>query len=216
MTGLYIQYGSGFSAPEGWLNFDASPTLRFERLPIIGRLVTKNATRFPANTRFGNILRGLPVADGTADAIYASHVLEHLALEDCRAALRTTCRLLKPGGVFRLIVPDLHWRAAAYLAAAQAGAPDASARFMRSCYLGAETAPRGLLPSLKALLSHANHLWMWDEAAMRAALTQAGFVNIRRAAFGDNPHPAFAKVENIDRFVAHGHRELAMEAHKPA
>jgi predicted SAM-dependent methyltransferase len=31
----------------------------------------------------------LPIAAGTADAVYASHVLEHLTREDFRIALQT-------------------------------------------------------------------------------------------------------------------------------
>ncbi|MCP5113600.1 MAG: hypothetical protein GY953_22435, partial [bacterium] len=53
-TGLYVHYGCHFTAPDGWLNFDASPTLRFERFPILGRLYTKNESRFPPNVRYGD------------------------------------------------------------------------------------------------------------------------------------------------------------------
>jgi len=61
MTDLYVQYGSGYSAPPGWLNFDASLTLRFERLPFIGGLYTRNSRRFPRVTRYGDVVAGLPV-----------------------------------------------------------------------------------------------------------------------------------------------------------
>ena len=33
---LYAQYGAGNEAIAGWLNFDASPRLRLQKLPIIG------------------------------------------------------------------------------------------------------------------------------------------------------------------------------------
>lgn len=33
---LFVQYGCGLAAPDGWINFDASPRLRFERLPGAG------------------------------------------------------------------------------------------------------------------------------------------------------------------------------------
>lgn len=104
---VYVQYGCGWSAPEAWLNFDSSPTLRFERLPLIGKLYTRNARRFPANVRYGDVVKGLPVADKSCDGIYASHVLEHLAFADFEKALTNTFRYLKPGGTFRLVVPDL-------------------------------------------------------------------------------------------------------------
>jgi len=67
-TMVYVQYGCGSSAPEGWLNFDAS--LRVP-LGIRGKV-------FPRNVRYGDIVRGLPIKDGTAKAVYASHILEHL------------------------------------------------------------------------------------------------------------------------------------------
>ena len=42
MDKYYVQYGCGFSTCNGWRNFDASWTLRFERIPVIGRIYTKN------------------------------------------------------------------------------------------------------------------------------------------------------------------------------
>ena len=70
----YVQYGCAWSAPESWRNFDASPTLKFERLPIIGRLYTKNESRFPENVEFGDIIAGLPVPDDFCKGVYCSHI----------------------------------------------------------------------------------------------------------------------------------------------
>jgi SAM-dependent methyltransferase len=212
MSGLYVQYGCGFSAPEGWKNFDASPTLRFERLPIVGRSLTKNRSRFPENVHYGDIVEGLPLEDGTVDAVYASHILEHLALDDFHVALGNTRRLLKAGGIFRLVVPDLRWRAEVYIAASADGNTGAASAFLRSCYLGVETRPRGLWRMMISAFGHSKHLWMWDEPAMREALEAAGFHNIRRAEIGDAADSMFAKVEEKSRFFDDGHYELAMEA----
>jgi len=51
MSDIYAQYGCGWSAPDGWRNFDASPTLRFVRLPILGRLYSRNEKRFPNSSK---------------------------------------------------------------------------------------------------------------------------------------------------------------------
>ena len=51
------------NAPSDFDNFDVSPTLRFERIPIFGALYTKNSTRFPANVKYGNIAYGLNGVD---------------------------------------------------------------------------------------------------------------------------------------------------------
>ena len=77
---LYIQYGCGLSAPMEWRNFDASPTLRFERLPVIGQFYTKNDKRFPTNVEYGDIVKGLPVEINSCKGVYCSHILEHLSL----------------------------------------------------------------------------------------------------------------------------------------
>jgi hypothetical protein len=37
------------STGERWINVDSSPTLYFERIPVIGKLYTKNEKRFPEN-----------------------------------------------------------------------------------------------------------------------------------------------------------------------
>src|SRR5215470_17102171 len=97
----YVQYGCGLCAPAGWLNFDSSPMLRLQRIPLAGRLAANGSVKFPSNVRYGNIVRGLPIEDGTCRAVYCSHVLEHLSLNDFRAALLNTQRLLGKGAVFR-------------------------------------------------------------------------------------------------------------------
>ncbi len=210
---MYVQYGCGWSAPEGWQNFDASPTLRFERIPILGRMYMKNDTRFPENVRFGDIVRGLPIADGSVQGLYASHVLEHLSLADFRVALANSFKLLAPGGVFRLIVPDLRERARRYVASST---PDAASHFMVSTHLGHVARPKGLLASIKAMLGNSNHLWMWDEEAMTEELHKAGFTAIRRCAIGDSRDVMFAHVEEAGRFLDGDIPELAMECRKAA
>ena len=139
--GLYVQYGCGFSAPASWRNFDASPTLRFERLPIVGRLSVKNERRFPSNVEYGDIVKGLPLPAGSCAAIYASHVLEHLALEDFQVALKHTYELLQPKGVFRLVVPDLEVLARQYLDSSD---PAAAKDFMKASCLGVEQRSRNV------------------------------------------------------------------------
>ena len=49
----------------------------------------------------------LPIIDGQVDEIYASHVLEHLPLKEAKKAIGEFCRVLKPGGLVKISVPDL-------------------------------------------------------------------------------------------------------------
>jgi hypothetical protein len=211
-NGLYVQYGAGLTGPSEWINFDASPTLWLERRWLIGRLVKKNATRFSPNIQFSDIVKGLPIRPNTVDGLYASHVLEHLTLEDCLIALAHSYHLLKPGGRFRLVVPDLRARAELYIS--DHGSEHGASWFLRSSGLGRERRMRGLVGKLSQAFGRSAHLWMWDEVSMSDALARVGFTQIRRCEFGDAEDAMFRLVEEESRFYDQGIRELAMEARK--
>jgi predicted SAM-dependent methyltransferase len=216
--GLNVQYGAGSSAAQGWLNFDASPTLRLERLPLIGRSLRINAERFPDEIIFGDIVAGLPIAAGSAKAVYASHVLEHLSREDFDTALRNTLKVMARGALFRLVVPDLEVRARLYLERVAAGDGQAADDFVGSTFLGRQSRPRGLKGQARALFGNSDHLWMYDRPAMRRALTEAGFTDVRECRFGDSEDADFAAVEQRDRFFydeTRGLAEVAFQAKKP-
>lgn len=215
---MYVQYGAGHSAAEGWTNFDASPTLRLERLPFVGRLISINDMRFPASVIHGDIVKGLPVAPGSAAGVYASHVLEHLSYGDAHIALRNTLDIMKPGAIFRIVVPDLEERARRYLAAMGSDRADAGHDFIRATLLGTEERPRGLSSILRSQFGNAAHLWMWDRLSLRKALDDAGFDNIRPSEFNDSSDPRFKEVEDRSRYFDEGLgiKELAFEARRPA
>ena len=88
MSGLVrVNVGCGRVWHPDWVNLDhrpASPEIR----------------------RF-DLRQPLPFADATVDAVYASHVLEHLDRAEGRKLLAECRRILKPGGIVRIVVPDL-------------------------------------------------------------------------------------------------------------
>jgi predicted SAM-dependent methyltransferase len=206
----YVQYGCGWCAPKEWINFDASLTLRWERIPILGRC-TKNSQRFPVNVRPGDIVEGLPIPDESCSGVYASHILEHLALDDFHRALTNTFRMLRKGGIFRLVVPDLEWSAREYLSRFDRSEPGANAFFLRETSLGIERRARGLMGRVTRALNTSAHLWMWDSKAMAQALNEHDFVRIRRCHFGDCEDAMFSIVEDRSRFE----HAVAMEARRP-
>ncbi len=71
-----------------------------------------------------DLRRGLPFSEGEAAAVYHSHVLDHLTLEDGLAFLQECRRILRPGGILRVAVPDYERLARAYLAALEEDRPD--------------------------------------------------------------------------------------------
>jgi predicted SAM-dependent methyltransferase len=214
--GLYVQYGCGGCAPRGWVSFDASPRLKLERL-VGARTLIKSTIGlvFPENAIPGDIVKGLPIPDSSAAAVFCSHVLEHIPRDDVISALRNTFRVLRPGGLFRLVVPDLQLRAARYIRSAAAGDPIAADAFMRSCLLGRRATPKGLMPWLSDHFGNSVHQWMYDFSALRMLLEETGFVGVRHCELGDCNDPQFALVEERNRFFDGDERELAIQAEKP-
>jgi predicted SAM-dependent methyltransferase len=62
-----------------------------------------------------DIRRPLPFPDATFDAVYANHVLEHLTPEEGKNFASEVYRVLKPGSICRMVVPDLERMCMEYL-----------------------------------------------------------------------------------------------------
>lgn len=194
----WVQFGCGLCAPPEWRNFDSSPTLWLQRLPVVGRFVPAGPYgRFPPDVAYGDIVAGLPVAPESVTLLYSSHVLEHLSLSDLRAALQNCRRILAPGGCFRMVLPDLEYLIDFYRGD---DSPTAAIRFMEDTMLGRERRTRGLTDFVREWLGDSRHLWMWDFRSMQHELEVAGFTRIRRAAYNDSEFAAFQLVENPDRW----------------
>lgn len=203
-----VQFGCGLSCPEGWLNYDSSPRLFLQRLPVVGRWMPKGPFgAFPMQVRYGDIVKGLPLREGSVRLLYCSHVLEHLSLQDLRRALQNSHRLLATNGVFRLVLPDLEFMVTEYITSR---ASTRGQTFIRATLMGMEERARGVKGVIESLLGNTRHLWLWDYAGLAEELQRAGFRNIRRVSFGDCRSVEFAAVEDPDRWL----NALGIEAHK--
>jgi len=90
-----LNFGCGAAYHPEWTNLDAAP-------------VSPDVTAH-------DLRRGFPYTDGTFDAVYGSHVLEHLRPAEGALLLRECFRVLRPAGVARIVVPDLETIAKLYL-----------------------------------------------------------------------------------------------------
>lgn len=62
-----------------------------------------------------NLLGRLPLLNNAAQLVYSSHFLEHIPKPQVERFLRECLRVLQPGGVLRLVLPDLENMARTYL-----------------------------------------------------------------------------------------------------
>ena len=80
-----------------------------------------------ANTRYLDLSTSpLGFADETFDAVYAYHVFEHLIPSHGERCAQEIFSALKPGGIFRLSVPDLETTCRDYLHALEAAAAEST------------------------------------------------------------------------------------------
>jgi SAM-dependent methyltransferase len=134
-----------------------------QKIPMVGWLIARGNIAFPSNVEYGDVTKGLPLPNGICQGVYCSHVLEHLALNGFRRALLETFRVLRVGGVFRLVVPDLEFLTKEYMANEL---PNAAIEFMKSTLLGKEERDKSISVLLRDWLGNSRHLWMWDYKAM--------------------------------------------------
>ncbi|CAB1274468.1 class I SAM-dependent methyltransferase [Candidatus Nitrosacidococcus tergens] len=197
MEKQYVHYGCALTAPKEWINFDVSPTLRIQKIPIIGKLLKKRLNiNFPSNVRYGNIIKGLPIRNNSCDGVYCSHTLE-----DFRKAIRNSYQILKEGGTFRCVVPDLEQAARSYITKLDDGDINASLGFFDNTLLGWKTRPKDLKGILRRFVGNSNHLWMWDQYSLSEELKNVGFREVRFCEFNDCEDEMFKLVEDHSRFI---------------
>ncbi|MEO6453267.1 MAG: methyltransferase domain-containing protein, partial [Ginsengibacter sp.] len=71
-----------------------------------------------------DLSQGIPFKDNTFDMIYHSHVLEHFSKSDGVKFVNECFRVLKPGGILRVAIPDLEQITRNYLKFLELGLKD--------------------------------------------------------------------------------------------
>jgi len=178
-----LNIGCGRSPTPDWINYDNSPSVWMARWPTLASLaarlglIDQHALAFVAfcrshRIRHADAARRIPPADATVDAIYTSHMLEHLDRVEARVFLAECRRVLKPGGILRLAVPDLRYIAYLYLRANDANG------FLSHLQFDLDK-PRGLMARLHRMLSGGRgHHWMYDRDSLLALVEAAGFAEV--------------------------------------
>ena len=82
---IKIELGAGHKrGSNGWLTIDISPNCDF----------------------CWDLQKGIPFPPESVEAIYSSHFLEHLSYSNIQALLDECMRVLAPGGIFSICVPN--------------------------------------------------------------------------------------------------------------
>lgn len=210
-----LHLGCGLVTPAAWLNVDGSLNARLGKFPLVRSVaraigLTDSKARFDKGVYGHDLRKRLPWPDNSFDAIYASHLFEHMYVDEVTRLLAECKRVLAPGGVVRIVVPDL----AVLIEGYNTGkfpewtrdhiqdAPRAD-MFVKSILMREPSAPRGGLFKriYHAMFDFHSHKWMYDGESMGARLTQAGFRDVRRMGYAESRIEGILEVEREGRVV---------------
>ncbi|MEO5891103.1 MAG: methyltransferase domain-containing protein [Ferruginibacter sp.] len=193
MTSIKLNLGCGSVRPESWINTDSSLNANLQKIPLIGKIITRPFNKVVyegGNMVYMNLNKRWKYSDNTVDIVYASHLFEHLSLSAARLFLAESYRCLKPGGVIRLVVPDLYKICKKYISDYESGIKDDTTEFImwainmhREGQYGSDI---GLIK--KTILEGQGyphqHKFMYDEKSLGKKMAENGFTGIRSLSYG--------------------------------
>ena len=211
----YINVGCGTHPFPGWINYDHNIFIFYSRIPILKTLL-KKLNFIPAgykefldiaaseNISYADGGNHIPQEDESIEVVYSSHMLEHLDEEETHIFLRESYRILKEGGILRLVVPDFDKLITAY------SKHNNPAQFIKdSCLVGKK--PKSLIKKLQYLLQgHGWHFSMYNTRTLAALLEKYGFKNIQVLQEGETN---ISGCEHLN-LSPHSHESLFIEAEK--
>ena len=162
MKGVKINLGSGHWKFDGWVNVD----LDAESLPDV--LVDLSAA--------------LPFRDGTASFMHTEDFIDQLELDGAQAFLRECHRILQPGGVIRVLTPDVEKLCRMYI-----NEPDALKALWRD-HVGVPLKYGTAAEIVNVGMRFAGHTFLYDQETFTALAESSGF-QVRQVSFNESDYP---------------------------
>ncbi|MCC8984518.1 class I SAM-dependent methyltransferase [Bradyrhizobium acaciae] len=174
---------------EGWINTDITMHLWIARLPFAAkalhlagllsdaRYAEHQQGKF-AGLRYMDLTRPLPFADGSLSAVFSAHVFEHLFPDEVERLAREIVRVLAPGGVCRIVVPDMERIVALY-------DPAAPQAFLK-----------GVFEIERRKEAAFAHHWGYTRASLAALFREAGCAETHTRAYREGVCPDIDRLDN--------------------
>jgi predicted SAM-dependent methyltransferase len=161
-----LHLGSGPHLKAGWLNAD-----KFE----------------PRADIYLNTYARFPFKDSSFCSVYSEHMLEHVRIDKVRFLLEEVRRVLKPGGLFRVTVPDLELFARKYVEGDDTFFKPYLASHRENLRNGKAKhwivrTHGSAFMSMCNVLFH-RHRWMYDFETLRALSEEVGFSKAIKQSF---------------------------------
>lgn len=179
----YLNIGSGAAPHRDFTNLDFYALRTKLSLLRKGYSFVQHDLRYP-----------LPFPANSFRGVYSEHCVEHLYPRHAQNLFKEVLRVLKPGGVFRCIVPDL----AKYVARYNKQPVDHEfAHYVNGC------------EAMWSLTQNWAHVSVWDAEMLGLQLRNAGFAEVTQCDFRHGKLPALLIDLQMRRW-----QSLYMEAYK--
>jgi predicted SAM-dependent methyltransferase len=210
-----LHLGCGSYTPEDWINLDGSWNAWLAKHPFIKKILAllhivpkkQLNIKWNPNIVIHDVKKPLPFPDASMDAVYSSHLLEHLCLEEAKKLLKECYRVLKPNGVLRIVVPDLKSIVTKYLEDI-----NSNSTAIREC---AADKLCERLNSWKPKLSKDNifykiykwtksynfHKWQYDAYSLQKYFVDAGFRAVEEKEIYESRISGIEKIEREGRVL---------------
>lgn len=223
---IKLNLGCGLVAPDDWINIDSSYNARLARYPKLKKFVGKFKILprelveipWPENITIFDIRKDLPYTVNSVNYIYSSHSLEHLSRAEAKKLIRECYRVLIPGGVIRIIVPDIRASVYKYIETIQQWDINSShelpplERFLEinEMYESNLINQPFWIRAYKKLYDKNTHKWAYDIQSLTYLLNTVGFKNIGERKYGESLIEDITNLDAPERFES----SLCMEATK--
>jgi predicted SAM-dependent methyltransferase len=194
---IKLNLGCGSVRPIGWINTDSSLNANIQKIPFIGKSFAKlfNPVEYKSeNFVYMNLNKKWRYNDNSIDIVYASHLFEHLTLKSTDLFLKEANRVLKPGGVIRIVVPDLLQIAKKYIAEYEQNSFEAeSTKFIMWAINMHREGQYGNVGIFKKLILEwqgypHQHKYMYDDKSLTFKVKQYGFQQIKIKSYGESEY----------------------------
>ena len=190
-----LHIGAGNNDLPGWLNTELCPR---------GGEIFLDATR-----RF-------PFGANTFAFIYTEHMIEHIPHREAMAMMKECHRVLRPGGVIRIVTPNIAFLKG-LLNAPLAPQQQAYVRYSHDVYrLGGPS--DSVVHVVNNFVRAWGHQFIYDQATLNALVADAGFDQVSAWPLAESLHPVLSGLAKLDRMPA-GFLEMesiVVEGRKPA
>lgn len=239
---LNLGCGTKVSTDPSVVNIDFSIALRVKRNVFLRPFTSwifrgdrlKQYSRLGENVLVHDLRKGIPFGDASVDVVYHSHLFEHIDRSLAGPFLKENRRVLKNGGIVRIVVPNFAFLCQNYIANLAQCVTDPTAvvkhdgyiaKMIAQCVQREASGTQQQRPLRRAIenlvLGDARkrgqtHQWMYDTYTLTELLYEAGFSQVREEACDSSRIGRWSKIglDIAENGIPHKSDSLYIEAIK--